>query len=300
VNEATPWSADPLAGEPIAAVEAMERAVTVDLIATFEPNLVCCSPTDEIDRLRSNPAYAGFDYLPVRLDDRIVGLLPLSEVSSRREPLVAETAERAMCALDQAILIASGTGVLRYMEEAEESPCRLVMRGTRIAGIVTISDLQKLPVRPALFLLITHLELLMAAVIRTHYRDRPDDDWLSLLGPRREKVERDWQDLNSRNMAVDRTTATQFADKRRILIESGLLEGSRTKIKSEFEAIERLRNSIAHASDYALTIDNACKTIRTAKNAQKWISCLQNLAGGMTQDTTRALSNLVEADHTVR
>jgi hypothetical protein len=255
----------------------MERAVTVDLIATFEPNLVSCAPTDKIDRLRSNSDYAAFDYLPVQLDGRIVGLLPLHQFRNREELSVAETAGHGMRALEQAILIASGTGVLRYMEEAEESPCRLVMRGTRIAGIVTISDLQKLPVRPALFLLITHLELLMAAAIRAHFKDRPEDCWLSLLGTRRDNVEREWQDLNSRNMAVDRITATQFADKRRILIESGLLKGSRKQVKAQFEAIERLRDSLAHASDYALTMENANKTIKTVKEAQEWINYLQKL-----------------------
>jgi hypothetical protein len=253
----------------------MEKAITVDLIATFEPKLVCCAPTDQLDRLHSNSNCSGFDYLPVRLDDKIVGLLPLHEFRNRKKPAGAETAEGAMRALEQAILIASGTGVVRYIEEAEESPCRLVMRGTRIAGIVTISDLQKLPVRPALFLLITHLELLMAAAIRTRFRDRPEDDWLGFLGSRRDSVVREWRDLNSRDMAVDRITATQFADKRQILIESGLLQGSRTKVKAEFGAIERLRDSIAHASDYALTLDNANKTIKTVKMAQEWINYLQ-------------------------
>jgi hypothetical protein len=45
VNKYGLWSADPLA---VAVVEAMERAVTVDLIGTFEPQLVCCAPSDEI------------------------------------------------------------------------------------------------------------------------------------------------------------------------------------------------------------------------------------------------------------
>jgi hypothetical protein len=64
--------------------------------------------------------------------------------------------------------------VLRYIEEAEMSPCRLVLRHTQIAGIVTILDLQKLAVRPALFVLVTHLELLMAASIRACFQNRPD------------------------------------------------------------------------------------------------------------------------------
>ena len=77
MNEYGQWSADPLDYGSVAVVEAMERAVTVDLIGTFEPQLVCCAPSDEIAGLLANSTYAQFDYLPVRSDDRVVGLLPL-------------------------------------------------------------------------------------------------------------------------------------------------------------------------------------------------------------------------------
>jgi len=146
MDDVISWAANPLGDDAIATVEAMERAVTVDLITTFEPKLVWCESSDKLDDLVSSPAHEPYDFLPVRKDGRIVGLLPLREF--RNSPTA--TAAGSMQPLDQSILIASGTGVLAYIHEADQHPCRLVMRGTRIAGIVTISDLQKLPVRPAL------------------------------------------------------------------------------------------------------------------------------------------------------
>jgi hypothetical protein len=277
VNEYGPWVADPLDDGSIAAVEAMERAVTVDLIGTFEPQLVCCALSDEIAGLLSNSTYAQFDYLPVRSDYRVVGLLPLGEFRDATMNPTGPTAGHAMRPLDQSILITSGTGVLRYIEEAEESPCRLVLRQTRIAGIVTISDLQKLPVRPALFLVVTHLELLMAAAIRSRFAGQFAEAWLALLGSRREGVEERWRDLNSKNLAIDRINATQFADKRQILIKSGLLQCSRFQAERELTAIERLRDSLAHASDYALTIESARSTICRVKLARRWIKTLQQV-----------------------
>ena len=134
-----------------------------------------------------------------------------------------------MSALDQPILIASGSSVLRYIEDAEASPCRLVLRHTQIDGIVTITDLQKLAVRPALFTLVTHLELLMAAAIRARFRDRPEDDWLVLLGDRRERVEQKWESHKAGGLEIDRIAATQFADKRKILVKSGLIGCTRSK-----------------------------------------------------------------------
>jgi CBS domain-containing protein len=207
VRDSASWAADPISDGSVAAVEAIERAVTVDLIATFEPRLRCCAKTDAIVGLLADRNYAPYDYLPVRSDGRIVGLLPLSEFrAASTDPGL--TAEDAMRLLDQSILITSGSGVLRYIEEAEASPCRLVLRDTRIDGIVTISDLQKLAVRPALFVLVTHLELLMAAAIRARFRE---DEWLVLLGDRRERVEREWE---NRKLAAWRSTVLRLRSSR--------------------------------------------------------------------------------------
>jgi hypothetical protein len=99
----------------------------------------------------------------------------------------------------------------------------------QIAGIVTIADLQKL----AVLVLLTHLELLMAAAIRAHFRERPDDEWLVMLGDRRQRVEQKWQKLKASGREIDRIAATQFADKRRILVKSGLVRCSRPQAERE-------------------------------------------------------------------
>jgi hypothetical protein len=273
------WAADPLSDRSIAAIEAIEKAITVDLIATFEPQLKCCAASDTIVSLLADSNYAPYDYLPVRSDDRIVGLLRLDKF--RGAPIdPGLTTDGAMCPLDQSILITSGSSVLRYIEEAEASQCRLVLRHTQIDGIVTISDLHKLAVRPALFTLVTHLELLMAAAIRARFRNRPEDDWLVLLGDRRERVEQEWQKLKAGGLEIDRIAATQFADKRKILVKSGLIQCSRSRAEREFRSIEDLRNGLAHANNYASTRKSACKTIAAVSLARKWIAALQEVLDG--------------------
>jgi hypothetical protein len=179
--------------------------------------------------------------------------------------------------------------VLRYIEEATASPCRLVIRDTQIAGVVTISDLQKLAVRPALFVLVTHLELLMAAAIRAHFRERPDEDWLVKLGDRRDRVEQEWQKLKASSLEIDLIAATQFADKRQILVKSGLLQCSRSRAEREFGAIENLRDGLAHANNYASTTESALTTIRAVRLARESIAALQGVLDGQ-QDAYRGKS----------
>jgi hypothetical protein len=280
VRDSGPWASDPISDGSLAAVEAIERAVTVDLIATFEPQLRCCAKTDATVGLLADRNYAPYDYLPVRSDDRIVGLLPLGEFRTASIDPAGFTAEGVMRPLDQSILITSGSGVLRYIEEAEASPCRLVLRHTQIAGIVTLADLQKLAVRPALFVLVTHLELLMAAAIRARFRDQPEDDWLVLLGDRHKRVEQEWQKLTADGLEIDRIAATQFADKRQILVKSGLIRCSRSQAERELGSIEELRNSLAHANNYASTRESARKTIAAVRLARRWIAALQEVLDG--------------------
>jgi len=73
------WAADPLSDGSIASVETIEKAITVDLIATFEPQLKCCATSDAIVSLLADSNYAPYEYLSVRSTDRIVGLLPLGQ-----------------------------------------------------------------------------------------------------------------------------------------------------------------------------------------------------------------------------
>jgi hypothetical protein len=125
--------------------------------------------------------------------------------------------------------------------------------------------------------LVTHLELLMAAAIRAHFRGRPDEDWLGKLGSRRFALEQNWQTLKANDLEIDLIAATQFADKRQILFKSGLFQCSRTRVEREFGAIEDLRDGLAHANDYASTKESAHKTIEAVRLARDWIAVLQQI-----------------------
>jgi hypothetical protein len=150
-------------------------------------------------------------------------------------------------------------------------------RHTRIAGIFTLADLQKLAVRPALFVHVTHLELLMAAAIRVRFRDLPDDDWIILLRDRRKSAEDERQRPKAGGLEIDCIAATQFADKRQIIVKSGLIRCSRSQTEREFGSIEKLRDGLAHANNYASTRQSAGRTITAVRLARKWIAVLQEV-----------------------
>ena len=175
-------------------------------------------------------------------------------------------------------LMSADAGILAFVATADSSPCRLLVDGDRVDAIVTLSDLQKLPVRPAVFLLITHLELLMARFIRANWHD--SSDWLSLLTDgRREQIERNWNELEKNELAIDKIAVTQFCDKRTIILGAGKLLPNNVTVKEAekaLKAIESLRNSIAHAGDYAATRENAMSMAQTTRLARKWIDWIRD------------------------
>jgi hypothetical protein len=258
-------------GEAAMAV-ALERGFPVRLIGTFE-GLVTCAMDDPLDQVRARPETRPYDQLPVLDAGRVVGLLHCRELATAGAGArVRDVVER----LDETLLIAADAGILGFLLAAKTSPCRLILDGERITGLVSKSDLQKLPVRSLLFHIVTHLELAMAAWIRRQFAD--ESSWLRVLTQgRRNAVEKRYRGLAEARLAVDRLTATMFADKRAVLLRTAALPLSRNRAKADFEAIEALRDAVAHIGDYALTQEAADRTIDTVARAQFWIEALSRL-----------------------
>lgn len=262
------WAAMPLDGSANSTLSSLEQGLSVNLITTFDP--CCCEADDDLKQVVGREDLTEFDYLPVKENDEVVGLLYKARHDTKD---ASGLVKDVMCNLRGNLIISESAGILSYIADADDRPCRLVLQGSQLNGIVTLSDLQKLPVRPVVFLLVTHLELLMTQWIRQHCKG---DEWLNSLKDeeRRDKVNDKWRELQANNLAVDKLTATEFADKRDVILD--LRPPSRKKrAKKELGRIERLRNSVAHAGDYALTQENAEKTVTTVRAARQWIADLQ-------------------------
>ncbi|MGI8911229.1 MAG: hypothetical protein ACR2JR_11855 [Rubrobacteraceae bacterium] len=272
------WARPVLHGDSSLLLSSVEAGLTVRLITTFDP--FYCEADDDLKEVVGREDLREFDHVPVKEKDEIVGLLHRSEYDS--EDAVGHVRE-AMCHLRGDLIISADAGILSYIEGAARRPCRLVLRGSRLDGIVTLSDLQRLPVRPTIFLLITHLELLMVAWLRERCERTSETEVLDKLSDRRkEKLEEEWERLKTNNLAIDRLSATQFCDKRELLIKHDFPVPTKGVARKQLEDIEGLRDSVAHAGDYALTRDNALSTVAIVRNTRQWIDDLEReLSGSM-------------------
>jgi len=224
--------------------KALEAGLHVEHIAEFD--LKTCRPKNLAASYLEDRKLASYDNFPVRNRHGIIGVLERQRVGTcvPKGMLV----EEVMVPLSSAMLAANNQPVAALLDALRSTRYRLVFKGCEIAGIVTPSDLLKLPVRLYAFMLVTHLEMLMAATIRRSYRDRPAEAWISTLSTGRQCWIRDKVEaFSARKLDPDPIELTDFCDKRDILRR---FHGAADQFRNEMVEIENLRNSLAHAANY--------------------------------------------------
>jgi hypothetical protein len=257
-----------LAGDQDSILAHLERNTPVRLMATME-NLTAAVADEMATDALQRAAAGRFDFLPVRRSRTkpIIGLLDCKSVQLRLDRPVRDV----MQPISGANLIGADAPLLDFVYAADQCPCRLVLDAADIRGLVTLSDMQRLPVRTALFSLFIHLELLLTRSLKTLVGG--DDTPFRFLSPTRAAAaEAQWKASIEHGMDQDRFNALQFADKRVIAQKVRAFRLSASKIGRELEEIEqRLRNPIAHGTDYALTEEAAKATVRAAQLVREWI-----------------------------
>ncbi len=264
-----PWANHSIGNEPHVTLEALQAGLTVNLIAIARADFVTCGMNERLAQVIKNNSQNQFDFLPVTevADGGIVGLLELT--SYRHSALVDRSVGEAMRPLSEENLIGADASILEFVRDADRRRCRLVVSANQISGLVTLSDLQRLPVRAALFGLVTHLEILMAEVIRREFKGTWE--WMKRLSEeRQQKLRNELEKAQKRDGLVDPLLFTQFADKKSILRKSGHLKTSRERFDDELGRIRSLRDHLAHANDYAASPEAASKTCETVRLLDAW------------------------------
>ena len=259
-----------------AAVGSFEEGLPVRLIATLRSEFKTCGPDEELEAVAARNQEA-FDYLPVVERERIIGLLKLVDRTDGRGLVRHE-----MDFLSEANLIGADASLLTFVRGADEHGCRLVVSGERIFGLVSLSDLQHLPVRAALFGMVTHLESEMMKAIQREFNN--SDEWIERLSPaRRNKINKEINKAKSEDVFVDRLLFTQFIDKVIIIRRSPAFLFSGDTFEDDLRQVQSLRDKVAHANDYATTEETATQVCKTVRLMDHWIAALAGWRGPYTQ-----------------
>jgi hypothetical protein len=258
----------------------MEASFHVRLIGTFDQDLIWAPANVEAAPwLAEN--YLDFDQFPVKQGNATIGVL------LREGGHGGRTVRESMQPLREGLIVSADMPIANLISELKENHYRLVLRGCRIDGLVTQSDLLKLPVRILLFGLITHLEQVMADLISARW---PSDEWIALLSKGRQtKVTEKESGLRRRGMNPPKIELTDFCDKRDLC--GRLINGSQPEFTKELNKLRDLRDQIAHASTFVERSkgDTGVITfVEKFESATRWIDKLTMLAEKLREDMTSA------------
>ena len=76
--------------------------------------------------------------------------------------------------MTEELVLGADGGVLDFVIEADRHPLKLIIQANEVAGLVSQSDLQQLPVPAALFLLLTSFKMATVQLIEASWPN-PDD-----------------------------------------------------------------------------------------------------------------------------
>ena len=246
-------------------LERVQRSLSVDMVMTPRADLSTCRREETACEVVARNTER-FSFLPLVDDDgRILGLYGAERWFGRDAPpeLIGDDFEP----FSEDIVIGADASIVDFVKTADARQTRLVVSGDRVAGLLSLSDLQRLPVRAALFTLITRLEMTMARRIEKEWDGGDRTGWLQLLSEKRQAGIVDAIDKAKREDGfVSEIAFSQLSDKATILRKRGLIRGGTRSLERDFKAIRKLRDDLTHANYYAESPDAArktCETVRT-------------------------------------
>lgn len=215
-----------------ATMRGLEAGLTVGTIASSP--IETCMVHDEPEDVLSRPKWSDYDALPVIDGDRIVAVI--------------ERATRMRRPLDSSVLVSANQPLEEFLTQRGlvEDGYRLVIFGGKIGGIVTPSDLLRLPVRVLAFALLSHLEMTMAKIIDCHCPET--EQWLYILSKeRRDELLCLQETLRQDQLNPHMLEFTYMSEKLRVLKCLNLISKSLIRKSG---SLNDFRNQIAHNHNY--------------------------------------------------
>jgi hypothetical protein len=154
-----------------------------------------------------------------------------------------------------------------------QQPYRLVVEQTRIAGIVTWSDLLKVPVLVLAFSVMAELEVAMNRRILEQYKA---DEWISILDREEQKrIRGSHRALERDNLTLPTIELADLWHKAKLL--RGLL-GKGRDFDAELAKMVKLRNDVDHVRDIVRSEAELKQSVEHLETAEAWLRIVKSPA----------------------
>jgi len=246
-------------------LDGLDAGIQVRHITTF--NVESCNPDDTVKSVIDREDWRIFSQILVRHSGHAVGILERKGADSAR------TVAEQMRPLSDAMLISADAPLSEFLNVCHHNSFRLVVDRTRVAGIVTVSDLQKLPVRLYAYTRIAHLEMLMAEIIRQRSHN-DDGSWKHYVEPSMIKMaEKRRAAYERENLNLPLIEYTDFGDKVQALC--GLCH-ELAPAQPDLQAVKQLRHEVMHTRPVDQSELGISTFLERLSLTDKWIKGLDD------------------------
>lgn len=257
------WACKPLGTPADEVIAAVRTGITIESIATPRAILVVREKGHWPD-FKDEAELEDFDRVPVMQGDEIVGIYD-RDTGTLRD-------------LSESMFMAADASLLGYLEIADKRTFALLVRESQIVGIVTLSDIQKLPVYCVLFSLLMSVEMLLMELIRRDCDDVPNK-WMDHLHPKtKAKIDEYWIQAQKENIGIDRLSCASFGDELTAAQGLGLLAPDET---ATLRRLKKLRNDVFHGKEIGLVPDRALEIPARVRDAMTIQAVLQEKLKGL-------------------
>ncbi len=227
-------------------IESLRRLFAEGFVARdiAEP-LVSFDSSTRVSEIAGIMDKRGFDIVGVRTEGVMVGYV-------ERTDLCGATCGEHIRPIEEAIIVAESASLSDAILGLSNSPRLFVRVLGAVGGIITLSDLQKPPVRMWLFGMITLLEMRTTRLIELKCQG---DSWKQYLSENRlQKAEALLEERKRRNQSLELIDCLQISDKGQIIARNEELRRltgmqSRRQTETRIKMVESLRNNLAHSQD---------------------------------------------------
>jgi hypothetical protein len=260
------------ASRPLSALDEQLQSVrdygSVGMIATPWRSVVRCTPhrARSIGPTMADAALDDFDQIPVVAKGEVV------------EVLVRDI---GIVPAHSGMFMSAEAPLVTFLETADRQPFRILLRGETLVGLVTLSDLQRLPVYPLLFSMTVAVEAMLRECIRRSCRD-DEDKWLTLLTSREQSaINVHYERARAENLAIDRLSFAGLAEEIRVAVALQLCSLN-DQIHTNLLDLQKLRNQVCHVQGFAETIEHA-------RRLPKRVHRIHELSGWLRQQLSSEL-----------
>jgi hypothetical protein len=246
----------------------LEAGLRVRDIAIFD--VWDCGRDEYVGDVAERVRGMDFDNVPVRAEGAISAVVE----GIKQQPPELRVGEVAR-PLQEDMLVSGSMSLVAFLPQIANREYRLVVDADRILGLVTPSDVARLPVRLVVFTLLVHLEETMLSLIRVNHTDDHALDQLPV--DRKEAVEETLEAQRRAGLNPSPLDATQFRDKAELLFRLQLLDDEPTARQLLTADLYQLRNAVDHVREYAQTPETLAAFLIHVQAMRTWIERLTEM-----------------------